>query len=188
MSPATLLTEGSRRAYLVRSAPGCRPRLDGESEGTAGSSGGCSRRGEGRGAASSSGGAGGCVEGGAHDPFRPAEEPLRATQDVSITLTPMLVRDTKTRAYPPRQTAGALPPKRHIQAGRCWNSSAALAPSRARGARGGGPAPRPTGRPGASPARLPRPAGSCASPLPKPADLRAEAASPGHSLPRRSRG
>lgn len=75
---------------LVRSAPGWRPRPDGESEGTTGSSGGCSRRGEGRGAAGSSGGAGGCVEGGAHDPFRPADdEPLRATQDVSITLTPM---------------------------------------------------------------------------------------------------
>lgn len=98
------------RTYLVRSTPGWRPRPDGESECTTGSSGGCSRRGEGRGAASSSGGAGGCVEGGAHDPFRPAdEEPLRATQDVSITLTPMLVRDTKTRAYP-RGTDGAPPP------------------------------------------------------------------------------
>lgn len=108
------------RAYLVRSAPGWRPRPDGESEGTTGSSGGCSRRGEGRGAASSSGGAGGCVEGGAHDPFRPADdEPLRATQDVSITLTPMLVRDTKTRAYP-CVTDGAPPPRSgHIQAGGC---------------------------------------------------------------------
>lgn len=29
------------------------------------------------------------MEGGAQDAFRPAEEPLRATQDVSMTLTPM---------------------------------------------------------------------------------------------------
>lgn len=105
-NPATPCTAGSLpQAYLVRSAPGWRPRLDGESEGTMGSSGGCSGRGDGR----SAGGAGGCMEGGAHDPFRPAEEPLRATQDVSITLTPMLVRDTKTRAYT-RMTGDGLPP------------------------------------------------------------------------------
>lgn len=105
-NPATPCTAGRLpQAYLVRSAPGWRPRLDGESEGTMGSSGGCSGRGDGR----SAGGAGGCMEGGAHDPFRPAEEPLRATQDVSITLTPMLVRDTKTRAYP-RMTGDGLPP------------------------------------------------------------------------------
>lgn len=84
------------RAYLVRSGPGWRPRPDGESAGTAGLSRGCSGSGEGRGAASSAGGAGGCMEGGAQDAFRPAEEPLRATQFVSMTLTPMLARDTKT--------------------------------------------------------------------------------------------
>lgn len=105
-NPTTPCTTGSPpQAYLVRSAPGWRPMLDGESEGTAGSSRGCSARDDG----SSAGGAGGCMEGGAHDPFRPAEEPLRATQDVSITLTPMLVRDTKTRAYP-RVTGDRLPP------------------------------------------------------------------------------
>jgi len=75
---------------LVRSAPGWRPKPDGDSEGAAGPSRGCSGRGDGRGAASSAGGAGGCMVGGAQDAFLPAEEPLRATQDVSMTLTPML--------------------------------------------------------------------------------------------------
>lgn len=37
--------------------------------------------------------------GGAQDAFRPVEEPLRATQEVSMTLTPMLVKDTKTSSY-----------------------------------------------------------------------------------------
>lgn len=88
-------------AYLGRSGVGCRLAPDGESvgAGVAGLSGTCSGRGDGRGAASSEGGAGGCMEGGAQDAFRPAEEPLRATQDVSMTLTPMLARDTKTSAY-----------------------------------------------------------------------------------------
>lgn len=36
------------------------------------------------------------MAGGAQDAFRPAEEPLRATHDVSITLTPMLAGDTET--------------------------------------------------------------------------------------------
>lgn len=76
---------------LGRSGVGCRLAPDGESAGAgvAGLSGTCSGRGEGRGAASSEGGAGGCMEGGAQAAFRPAEEPLRATQDVSMTLTPM---------------------------------------------------------------------------------------------------
>lgn len=90
-------------AYLVRSGPGWSPKPDGGSEGaaaTAGPSGGCSGSGEGRGAAASSagGGAGGCMVGGAQDAFLPADEPRRATQDVSMTLTPMLARDTKTAA------------------------------------------------------------------------------------------
>lgn len=98
-------------AYLGRSGVGCRLAPDGESAGAgvAGLSGTCSGRGEGRGAASSEGGAGGCMEGGAQDAFRPAEEPLRATQDVSMTLTPMLARDTKTSAYP-RVTDDTVPP------------------------------------------------------------------------------
>jgi hypothetical protein len=96
-------------AYLGRSMVGCRPMPDGESAGTTGLSGVCSSRGDGRGAASSAGGAGGCMEGGAQDAFRPAEEPLRATQDVSMTLTPMLARDTKTPAYP-HVTGDRLPP------------------------------------------------------------------------------
>lgn len=104
-------------AYLVRSAPGWRPKPDGDSEGAAGPSGGCSGRGDGRGAASSAGGAGGCMVGGAQDAFLPAEEPLRATQDVSMTLTPMLARDTKTPAYPRVTRSGRPPPRRgHIQA------------------------------------------------------------------------
>lgn len=107
-------------AYLTRSGTGCRPMPDGESAGAAGLSGTCSGRGDGRGAASSAGGAGGCMEGGAQDAFRPAEEPLRATQDVSMTLTPMLARDTKIPAYP-RVTGDRLPPPRKgdIQAGPC---------------------------------------------------------------------
>ena len=84
------------RTYLVRSAAGWRPRPDGESAGTMGPSGDCSGRGDGRGGASSAGGGGGCMAGGAQDAFRPAEEPLRATHDVSITLTPMLAGDTET--------------------------------------------------------------------------------------------
>lgn len=90
---------------------GCRLAPDGESAGAgvAGLSGTCSGRGDGRGAASSEGGAGGCMEGGAQDAFRPAEEPLRATQDVSMTLTPMLARDTKTSAYP-HVTGDMFPP------------------------------------------------------------------------------
>lgn len=48
------------------------------------------------------------MEGGAQDAFRPAEEPLRATQDVSMTLTPMLARDTKTPFYE-RVTGDRLP-------------------------------------------------------------------------------
>lgn len=87
-----------RPAYLIRSAPGWRPRPDGESAGTAGPSGGCSGRGDGKGGASSADGAGGCMVGGAQDAFRPAEEPLRATHDVSMTLTPMLARDRETQA------------------------------------------------------------------------------------------
>lgn len=103
--------------YLVRSAPGWRPKPDGDSEGTAGPSRGCSGRGDGRGAASSAGGAGGCMVGGAQDAFLPAEEPLRATQDVSMTLTPMLARDTKTPAYPRVPRSRRPPPHSgHIQA------------------------------------------------------------------------
>lgn len=48
------------------------------------------------------------MEGGAPVAFLPAEEPLRATQDVSITLTPMLARDTKTPFYQHR-TGDRLP-------------------------------------------------------------------------------
>lgn len=98
-------------AYLGRSGVGCRLAPDGESAGAgvAGLSGTCSGRGDDRGAASSEGGAGGCMEGGAQDAFRPAEEPLRATQDVSMTLTPMLARDTKTSAYP-HVTGDMFPP------------------------------------------------------------------------------
>lgn len=118
-------------AYLGRSGVGCRLAPDGESAGAgvAGLSGTCSGRGEGRGAASSEGGAGGCMEGGAQDAFRPAEEPLRATQDVSMTLTPMLARDTKTSAYP-RVTDDTVPPPRSgdIQAICAWRA-AGLAPS-----------------------------------------------------------
>lgn len=69
------------------------------------------------------------MEGGAQAAFRPAEEPLRATQDVSMTLTPMLARDTKTSAYP-RVTGDTVPPPRSgdIQAICVWRA-AGLAPS-----------------------------------------------------------
>lgn len=102
---------GGGWAYLGRSGVGCRLAPDGESAGAgvAGLSGTCSGRGDGRGAAISEGGAGGCMEGGAQDAFRPAEEPLRATQDVSMTLTPMLARDIKTSAYP-HVTGDMFPP------------------------------------------------------------------------------
>lgn len=119
-------------AYLIRSAPGCRPRPDGESEGTEGPSGGCSGRGDGSGATSSAGGAGGCTVGGVQEAFLPADEPLRATQEVSMTLTPTLGRDTKTPAYP-RVTGQVLrpaPTKRTHSSTSGWESnSTALAPS-----------------------------------------------------------
>lgn len=98
-----------RPAYLIRSAPGWRPRPDGESAGTAGPSGGCSGRGDGKGGASSADGAGGCMVGGAQDAFRPAEEPLRATHDVSMTLTPMLARDRETPGLAARAPGAGVP-------------------------------------------------------------------------------
>lgn len=108
---------GQRLAYLVRSAPGRRPRPDGESAGTGGPSGGCSGRGDGRGAASSAGGggAGGCMVGGAQDAFLPAEEPLRATHEVSMTLTPMLAGTQRHPGLPPRAGCRAHPPLEAVQ-------------------------------------------------------------------------
>lgn len=121
---------GQRLAYLVRSAPGRRPRPDGESAGTGGPSGGCSGRGDGRGAASSAGGggAGGCMVGGAQDAFLPAEEPLRATHEVSMTLTPMLAGTQRHPGLPPRAGCRAHPPSKR-------SSSAAPSISWAREAR-----------------------------------------------------
>ena len=127
---------GQRLAYLVRSAPGRRPRPDGESAGTGGPSGGCSGRGDGRGAASSAGGggAGGCMVGGAQDAFLPAEEPLRATHEVSMTLTPMLAGTQRHPGLPPRAGCRAHPPR----SGPAAQPRASPGP----GKRGGGRAPQ----------------------------------------------
>lgn len=119
------------RTYLVRSAAGWRPRPDGESAGATGPSGDCSGRGDGRGGASSAGGAGGCMAGGAQDAFRPAEEPLRATHDVSMTLTPMLAGDTETPRLSSAPTApGSCPHEAASSAAPsiCWTKEARRRP------------------------------------------------------------
>lgn len=83
-------TGGRGCPYLARSAAGGKPKLVGGGEGVAEISGACSGMGECGVAGSSAGGAGGCVAGGVADALRPPEVPLRATHEVSITLTPML--------------------------------------------------------------------------------------------------
>lgn len=77
--------------YLARSTPGGNPKLVGVREGVAEMSRDCSGIGDWGVAASSQGGAGGCMAGGVEDALRTMEGPLRATQEVSITRTPMLV-------------------------------------------------------------------------------------------------
>lgn len=71
------------------------------------------------------------MAGGAQDAFRPAEEPLRATHDVSMTLTPMLAGDTETprglaaprrRAPAPTGRPAAQPPSI------CWTKEAERRP------------------------------------------------------------
>lgn len=86
----TMGTGGRGCPYLARSAAGGKPKLVGGGEGVAEISGACSGMGECGVAGSSAGGAGGCVAGGVADALRPPEVPLRATHEVSITLTPML--------------------------------------------------------------------------------------------------
>lgn len=48
------------------------------------------------GMSASMGGVGGCTLGGVEDVLREDDEPLRDTQEVSITLTPMLQWDRET--------------------------------------------------------------------------------------------
>lgn len=76
--------------YLAHSAPGGKPKLVGVGEGVAEMSRDCSGIGDWGVAARSEGGAGGCMAGGVEDALRTMEVPLRATQEVSITRTPML--------------------------------------------------------------------------------------------------
>lgn len=76
-------------SVLARSAVGGKPKLVAGDEGLADTSGTCSGMGECGVAGGSAGGAGGCVAGGVAGVLRAPEVPLRATHEVSITLTPM---------------------------------------------------------------------------------------------------
>lgn len=87
--------------YLAHSAPGGKPKLVGVGEGVAEMSRDCSGIGDWGVAARSEGGAGGCMAGGVEDALRTTEVPLRATQEVSITRTPMLWGEHRDTPLPP---------------------------------------------------------------------------------------